>query len=328
MAPGQPLVSVVIPNWNGKHFLKDCLQAVREQSYPNFEVILVDNGSTDGSADFVRKEFPEVRLVSHRENLGFAEGTNTGIRAASGGWIATLNNDTIADRDWLNESVKATAWGKRIGMVACRLVLMSDPQILNSVGIRFNFSGRAWDIGFGAPVEGDFTKRLDVFGPSSGAALYSSEMLKEIGLLDSSFFAYFEDFDLAWRARLRGWRCVYCPTSAVKHHFSGTSKPRSAFVISHCQKNRITVMIRYYPFRYLLLGAPVVAGEFALGLARKVLTGGNPSFDGLMGGLRNWKDSVEKRKRAAASAVVSPGSLFHLYGRGAHYSSIAEGELP
>src|SRR4030067_2615056 len=108
MAPGQPLVPVVIPNWNGKHSVKDCLQALREQSYPSFEVILVDNGSTDGSADFVRKEFPEVRLVFHRENLGFAEGTNTGIRVASGEWIATLNNDTIADREWLTEAVKGT----------------------------------------------------------------------------------------------------------------------------------------------------------------------------------------------------------------------------
>jgi GT2 family glycosyltransferase len=143
MAAQTPLVYVVIPNWNGKHFLSDSLEALREQSYPNIEIILVDNGSTDGSVEYVRAEFPEVHLITHTKNLGFAEGTNAGIRAAKGRWIATLNNDTWAEPEWVAESLKAITWGKKIGVVASRIVFMSNPHLMNSAGIWFDYTGRA-----------------------------------------------------------------------------------------------------------------------------------------------------------------------------------------
>jgi len=199
---------------------------------------------------------------------------------------------------------------------------------MNSAGVSFETNGKAWDIGTHKPFAGDFTQPLEVFGPSAGGALYSSEMLREIGLFDSSFFAYFEDLDLAWRARLRGWRCVYCPTAVVHHSHGGTAKPLSPFVLYQCQRNRLVVMARYYPVRYLALAAPRIIGEFAAGLLEKIKKGSSPSYDGLLSGFRQFMSSVNGRKSFIESAVINPASLIRAYGKREKYHILRNDVTP
>jgi len=138
-------VSVIILNWNGKHHLERCLSSVLEQTYSNFEVILVDNGSTDGSVEFVRGRFPEVRIIWNEENLGFAAGNNAAIIATRGDYVATLNNDTQVDPHWLSELVNAAETTPKVGMCASKMLFLHQPDMINSTRISVDKAGIAWD---------------------------------------------------------------------------------------------------------------------------------------------------------------------------------------
>ena len=206
------VISVVVLNYNGRRYLNGCLASLAAQTFRDFEVIVVDNASTDGSVEHLKANFPWVRLVLNRENLGFAGGTNSGIRAAQGEHVLTFNNDAIAD-DSLLEKLQEPMADAKVGVCAARM-LLSDGRI-NSTGICLSRSGAAWDRGMFEPDEGQYEAREEVFGACAGAALYRKKMLDEIGLFDEDFFLYMEDVDLAFRARLAGWRCIYVPEAKV-----------------------------------------------------------------------------------------------------------------
>jgi len=197
------------------------LSALLAQTYSPYEIILVDNGSHDGSVDFVRARFPEVRIVENSENLGFAAGNNVAIRVARGDYIVTLNNDTRAEPEWLEELVRVVETDPQIGMCASKMLFYHHAGILNSTGISLDVAGIAWDRRGGERDNGQEHEPVEIFGPCAGAALYRREMLDEVGLFDEDFFAYHEDVDLAWRARSRGWRCMYSPRAVVHHIHSG-----------------------------------------------------------------------------------------------------------
>ena len=205
-------ISVVVLNFNGKQYLHDCLSSLALQTCMDFEVIVVDNGSSDGSVEYLRGNFPWVKVVRNEENLGFAEGTNSGIREAKGDLILTLNNDTKADKDFIKRLIEPMSETK-VGMCASKM-LFPDGRI-NSAGICISRSGAAWDRGMFEPDTGQYNQEEEVFGPCAGAALYRKEMLEEIGLFDEDFFLYMEDVDLAFRGRLAGWKCIYVPEAVV-----------------------------------------------------------------------------------------------------------------
>ena len=201
--------SIIVVNWNGKRFREGCLSALLAQTYSPYEIILVDNGSRDGSVDFVAERFPEVRIIENGENLGFAAGNNVAIRVARGDYIVTLNNDTRAELDCLEELVKVVETDPKIGMCASKMLFCYHTGVLNSTGISLDVAGIAWDRRGGERDDGLEREPLEIFGPCVGAALYRREMLDEVGLFDEDFFAYHEDVGLAWRARSRGWRCMH-----------------------------------------------------------------------------------------------------------------------
>ncbi|UCC65120.1 MAG: glycosyltransferase family 2 protein, partial [Anaerolineae bacterium] len=214
-------VSVIVANWNGRHHLARCLPSLRAQTYRDFEVAVVDNGSTDGSVGWLAQEHPDVRVLCNPRNLGFALANNQAIRATESPYLVTLNNDTEATSAWLAELVAAAESDAAVGMVASQILLASAPGAIDSAGIEVDWTGTGWQRrrGEAADEAGDVE---EVFGPSAGAALYRRAMLEEIGLFDESFFMYCEDVDLNWRAQLAGWRCWYTPKAIVYHKLSAT----------------------------------------------------------------------------------------------------------
>ena len=239
-------VSVIILTWNGKKFLKECLDSLAGQTFRDFETILVDNGSSDGSADYVRGTFPWVRLLELPENVGFAEGNNRGLALAQGANIVTLNNDTRVEPAFLAELVRVAEGDVRIGMVAARMRNFYRPERIDAAGLKIGGNGLGYNIGIGEIDDGSFDGE-SLFGPCGGAALYRREMLDEIGFFDPDFFAYYEDFDLAWRARLAGWKTLAAPRALVYHVHSATGGEMSGFKVYHTQRNKWFVIVKNWP---------------------------------------------------------------------------------
>jgi GT2 family glycosyltransferase len=262
-----PFVSVIIVNFNGKRFLADCLDSLATQTYPlaRFEIILVDNGSADDSVDFVQSHYPSVRVHATGVNLGFAGGNNAGFLAARGELLALLNNDTVVEPRWLEALVAAMTQGDRIGAVASKILLKHDPSRINSVGLDLYRTGWGADRGYLQVDEGQFDEPAEVFGACGASVLLSRAMLDDIGLFDERFFMYYEDLDLAWRARRRGWSIRYTPASVVYHVHCGSSGEASPFFVYHVERNRAFVHLKNAP----LATACRVLASFAWRTLRK-----------------------------------------------------------
>jgi GT2 family glycosyltransferase len=251
-------VSVVIPNWNGRQHLERCLPSVLAQTYPEFEVVVVDNGSTDDSVGLVSQEFPQVRLIANTENVGFAQANNQAILGTDAPYLATLNNDTRPEPTWLQHMVGAAEAESEIGMVAAKVLYWKPPHLIDSAGIGLDRAGYAWNRYNGQPDNAGEREPYEVFGPSAAAALYRRELLDDVGLFDESYFAYYEDVDLAWRARLMGWRCVYVPEARVYHVHSATSRQGSPFKRYYLVRNKAVTTLKNYPAPALWLNLPAI----------------------------------------------------------------------
>jgi GT2 family glycosyltransferase len=250
----RPLISIVIVNYNGKKFLDDCLSSLNRQKFRNFEIILVDNGSSDDSVSFTRENYPGVIMVENKTNLGFAGGTNTGIRLANGEFILTLNNDTITDTQMLEEIVRPMQLNSNVGVCGTKMIL-PDGRI-NSTAICISHSGAAWDRGMDELDMGQYDNQEEVFGACAGAALYRRSMFEEIGLFDEDFFLYSEDVDLAFRAQLAGWKCLYVPSARVVHVHGGTAGPGSEMAVYFLNRNLLWYILKNFPIRALFLSMP------------------------------------------------------------------------
>ena len=260
---------VVIPHWNGYHLLDRCLRALRAQRYRDFRVVVVDNGSTDGSPDHVERTYPEICLIRSESNRGFAAAVNLGISAIDSRFVAVLNNDTEASPEWLSALVSVAESVPDVGMLASTMLLADRDGIIDGVGICVDRAGFAWDCRGGEPdLHGDVSP-FEVFGPSGGAALYRRAMLDEVGLFDEDFFAYLEDVDLAWRARKLGWRCLSVPDARVLHWHSATAVEGSPFKSYHLGRNKVWLLAKNYPLRALWGFVPMVLlyDAFAVGYA-------------------------------------------------------------
>ena len=231
-----PDVSIVIVTWNGRHHLDACLAAVEAQAGVRAETILVDNASTDGTADFVRTRYPWVRLVPLSENRGFAGGNNAGVREARGRYVAFLNNDTAARTDWLRLLLAAVDEPAGFVLTTSLVVYMHDPGIVDSAGDGLLRSGGAFKRHHGAP-SATAPASGEVFGVCGAACLMPKAVFDELGGFDEDFFASHEDVDLSYRARLRGYRCRYVAEAVVHHRGSATLGTISPFAVFHGQRN-------------------------------------------------------------------------------------------
>ncbi len=245
-------VAIVVPNWNGKEFLGDCLRSLEKQTKGAL-IITVDNGSTDGSADFVRQKFPEIELLAFGNNAGFAGGVNRGIRYAlkrDCEFVALFNNDAVADEKWLEHLLKEMKADRKTSIVTGKL-MRADKKRLDSTGELLKKNGMPFPRGRDEIDAGQYDKVESVFGATGGASLYRAKMLKEVGLFDEDFFAYFEDVDISFRARLAGWNVRYTPAAIAYHHIGGTSGKLGAFTRYHSIKNFILLYNKNMPGRLL-----------------------------------------------------------------------------
>jgi GT2 family glycosyltransferase len=268
-----PRVSVIIPNWNGQRFLPACLEALRQQSFTDHEVVLVDNASTDDSVAYVRAAFPEVRAAVLPRNVGFAGGVNAGIQAARGECVALLNNDTEADPGWLEALVQALDRDREIGFAASKMIGFHDRELLDGCGDAMSWHMLAHKIGAGQRDVGQYETPRRVFGACAGAAIYRRSLFETVGLFDEEFFAYYEDVDLSFRAQLAGFPCLYVPTAVVAHIGSATAGKESALFFYLWTRNRIYLMLKNLPLQQALRHAPKLAEAHARQLGRALRHG-------------------------------------------------------
>jgi len=251
-----PIISFIIVNLNGEAFLFNNLTSVfGQKTRAPFEVILVDNASTDRSLEIVTEKFPAVRIIKNSKNLGFARGNNQGIEMARGKYILTLNNDTELKDGFLEEILRGTEGSaKDVGMWAPKILSLEDKGLIDSAGgLLIYGNGLAKGRGRLEKDAGQYDTIEEVFIPSACAALYRSSMLDEIGGFDADFFAYCEDTDLGLRARLAGWKTIYLPGAVVYHFYSGTSGRYTPFKAYLVERNHLWVVMKNFPLSMLLL---------------------------------------------------------------------------
>jgi GT2 family glycosyltransferase len=300
-----PLCSIIIPNYNGAPYLPACFNALRTQTYPDLEIILVDDGSTDESVSLTRRDFPEVKIIELKQNVGFIRAVNHGIEQAMGQIIALLNNDTEVTPGWAQALVEALHHHPEAGMAASKLLLYDRRDVLHSAGDGFGTDGIPINRGVWQKDEGQFDGDTYVFGGCGGAVAYRRAMLDEIGLFDEDLFMYLEDVDLSWRAQLAGYQIVFVPQAVVYHHVSATG----GGVLASFYTGRNTIYIlaknlpahlfrRYWPamimaqFKIAAAALRAWRGEAARARLRGQLAG--------LGGLPKWlakRKTVKLKKR-------------------------------
>ena len=252
--PDTPFFSVIVLNWNGRHLLEECLESVLSQGYPDYETIVVDNGSTDGSADLLKERWgKKIQVILLPSNQGFAGGNNAGIRASLGGYVILLNNDTTVDPGWLSALHGAIQRHPDTGMFTPKILNDYRRDEIDNTGHVIYPDGLARGRHRLEKDDGRFDEEGETLWPSGCAGVYRKEMLEEIGLLDETFFAYGEDVDLGLRARWAGWACYYVPDAVVYHKYSattGTYSPQKAFLV---ERNRVWILLKNFPFREIVL---------------------------------------------------------------------------
>jgi GT2 family glycosyltransferase len=251
----KPLISVVIPNLDGMKYIPACLGALQKQTFDAFEVIIIDNGSTDDSVEFIQNNFPQTIIIKNQRNLGFAKANNQGISAAKGKYIATLNNDTEVDKDWLKNLVIAAESSEEcVGMWAPKILSIEKPDQIDSVGgLLLCQDGIARGRGRLKRDIGQYDNIKDILLPSACSALYRKIMLDEIGYFDEDFFAYCEDTDLGLRARRAGWTAISVPNAVIYHHYSGTGGQYSGLKAFLVERNHLWVVWKNFPLKWICL---------------------------------------------------------------------------
>jgi GT2 family glycosyltransferase len=301
--------SVIVVNWNGRQHLQACLEAVAAQRGVEFETLVVDNGSTDGSAAYVRERFPAVRLVALAENCGFAGGNNAGAREAHGRHLVFLNNDTVAGPEWLAALRRAVDVPPGFALATSRVVYMHDPAVIDSAGDGVLQWGAAFKRFHGTRAP-EAARSGEVFGVCGAACHVSRVAFEELGGFDEHFFVSHEDVDLSYRARLLGYRCYYAADAVVRHHGSATLGRTSAFAVFHGQRNLEWMYLKNSPLSILLRSMPghllytaAAAGYFArLGLLGAFLRAKLAAVAGVPRVLRQ-RAIVQRTRRVGAGAI-------------------------
>jgi GT2 family glycosyltransferase len=248
------MVSVIVITHNGKHFLKNCFTSLLRQTYGNFVPYLLDNGSSDGSSEYVRENFPLVKILRFNRNLGFSKAYNEAIKRVNSKYIVLLNDDTIVDTRFLEELIKVMESDDKIFAAGSKIFLLDEPNILNHAGGALSIIGAGIDIGMGH-IDAPMFNQLKEVGYVCGAAMIiRRDYFIELGGFDEDYFAYFEDVDLCWRAWLKGYKCIYVPSSIVYHKYGGSwGKRKSPIRVFLGTRNRLYNIIKNFELRNMLI---------------------------------------------------------------------------
>ncbi len=257
-------VTVIIPNYRGEKFIADCLDSLLSQSYTDFDIIVVDNASGDGSTDIIEKDFPSVKLIALQDNYGFSRAVNEGIKASDTPFVILLNNDTRVEGDFVERLLLAIKEDERIFSVSSKMLQMTAPDRIDGAGDLYSAFGWAFARGKDRRAEA-FNKRCDIFASCGGASIYRRSILDEIGWFDEFHFAYLEDVDIGYRARIMGYRNVYEPGARVYHYGSGVSGSRyNDFKVRLSARNNMYIIMKNMPTPQIILNLPFLLTGFGL----------------------------------------------------------------
>lgn len=302
-------VSIVIPNWNGKEILEACLKSLKNQSFRDFEVIVVDNGSSDGSVQMLRRLFPETITIKLKKNLGFAPAVNKGIIKSKSKFIVLMNNDTEAEKDWLKELVNMLEASPEYSIAASKMLFFKHRSKINTAGDQITRYGWAKQRGFGQDQK-KFNKQEPIFAASAGAAIYRRELFDKIGLFDEKFFAYIEDVDLCFRAQLAGYKCVFVPKAKIYHHVSLTTKNISDKGEYLTVRNTLLMVYKNFPtkllFKYFIpISLSILARIFMDKSIKRIIQ----NFKALAVFVVLLPYTIKQRRRIKKLTIVSAGYI-------------------
>lgn len=244
--------SVIIPNWNGEDLLKDCLESLKNQTYKDFEIVLVDNGSTDNSLEYVRNNFPWVKIITLQKNFGFARAINEGVKASTAKFTVFLNNDTLVDKDWLKNLIFSAESHPEAISVNSKLLSFYDRKIIDGVGILINEVGQARSIGWQEKDSDQYNKEFYIFGATGGASLFRRKDFIKVGMFDEKYFMYSEEVDFAFRAQFLGYKSIYCPKAVVYHKHKATAQKLPGHIEYWQFRNMTQTIIKDFPTSILL----------------------------------------------------------------------------
>jgi GT2 family glycosyltransferase len=303
-------LSAVIVCWNGMRHLPSCLAALLPQLPASAEVVIVDNGSTDGTAIWARATYPAATVIALGENLGFAGGVNAGLRAARGDLLLLLNDDAFAEPRFVATLLEIMEQRPDVGAAAGVLLFAHRPEIVASAGIRVRRDGLALDLWAGRSVATLPTAPQEIMGPSGGAALYRRALLEDVGLMEPGFFNYLEDVDLAWRALLRGWRSMVAPGARARHVYSATAGQGSPFKQRLLGRNRLRVIVRCLPAELLprcllaILGYDLLAIAYGALMRQPAIVSGRLAALRELPALLRERRTIQSRRTAPAHAIT------------------------
>ena len=283
-------VTIVIPNYNGKHFMEPCLSSLSEQTYKDFHILVVDNASSDGSIEYMEENYPDIELIKLQKNYGFSKAVNIGIQHSRTPYVILLNNDTTVDTRYVEEMVKAIEKSSKIFSVSSKMIQMYHPELIDSAGDLYTLLGWGVCRGCGRPVS-NYTKYDEIFTACAGAAIYRRSVFDEIGYFDENHFAYLEDIDIGYRARIYGYYNMYCPTALVYHVGSGTSGSKyNSFKVKLAARNNLYLNYKNMPALQLVLNfIPLAIGYFVKYLFFCKIGFGKDYKEGFIEGLQTAK---------------------------------------
>ena len=298
-------VSIIIPNWNGAHHLQECLDSLLQQTYTRLEIIVVDNASTDNSLSLLNM-VPQVTVLPQESNLGFTGACNIGLQNANGEILVLLNNDTIVDMGWIQAIVTAFERFPDVGLVASKMLLYDRRDIFHTAGDYVTLDGLAHNRGVWQEDTGQYDHPAYVFSACGGSAAYRRTMLNDVGLLDNDFFFSFEDVDLAWRACLMGWRCLYAPQGVVYHKLKASGGGVTASYFDG--RNRLYTIVKNYPRDlWKLYGHTVIKAQFRAFFAALRLWRGPEARATLRGMIAGLLGTAKMRRKRRGDSVSARG---------------------
>lgn len=296
-----PFCTIVTVTYNAREFIEKCINSLLRLNYPKnrYQIVVVDNNSMDGSADFVKKKFPSVKVIANKQNVGFGTGNNIVFRKIKSDYYALINPDTVVDKNWLIEMMKVAESDKSIGICTSKLMMMhGNRNIINFAGGEVNFLGFAWSRGLYEVDKKQFEKTEETKFASGASTLIKWELIRKIGYFDDDYFMYYEDADYSWRARMFGYKVFYVPKSIVYHKYSASVKrfmteTRKLYLL---ERNRLASIIKNYSLKVLLLLLPLlIFVETALAFYYLLFRIDAVKFYSISYVIRNFNHILEKR---------------------------------
>jgi GT2 family glycosyltransferase len=314
-------ISVVIPNWNGKKYLKTCLSSLENQTLDSYEVIIVDNGSEDDSVSYINNNFSFVKVIELKKNEGFARAVNIGIKASKSELIFLLNNDTELPSNLLETLYNEARTEKSYLFFACKMVNYYNREEIDSAGDRFaitSFHTQVFRIGAGEHIN-NYDRKLEVFSACAGAALYRKEFFDKVGYFDEDFFAFQEDIDISFRAQLQGYKCLFLPKAIVYHMRGGTAKNKSYWHIYYGYRNHIWLLVKNLPsylfIKYFLQIVLYILVKFILDYFKMIIINKKkykPKIKGRLDSLKLLNKMTNKRKEILNNKKINNEELNNL----------------